>query len=191
MNLLNRAIVTLLAVFVLVAAGLVLLVIVGLVRPDQLALGSWLRDGLALLTQRERPEREWALALSLTLLPLSLLILLLELRPRRRKEAAVLLKQDESGRVTVAREGVQELATREATRVEGVLAARSQVTDGQGGLRVLCRVSIDPTANVPRLCEEIQERVKTAVEHHLGRPVAEVSVQVAPATEARSVPRVR
>ena len=192
MNLFNRVVVSLLALLLLVASGLVLLVVLGLVRPEQLPLGPWIQDGLAVLARRERPEWGWAIGISLALLPLTLLLLLLELRLRR-EAAPLTIKQNGAGRITVAREGVRELVTREASRVTGVMEASSRLEEGADGLRILCRVSVDPTASVPQLSQEVQERVKAAIEHHLGRPVTQVTVhtQLAPLAGRRSAPRVR
>jgi hypothetical protein len=144
MNLFNRAVVSLLTLLLLVASGLVLLVALGLVGPEQLALGGWVRDGLTVLARRERPEWSWAIGICLALLPLTLLLLLLELRPRR-EAAPLTIKQNGVGRITVAREGVQELVTREASRVTGVMEASSRLEEGTDGLRILCRVSVDPS----------------------------------------------
>jgi uncharacterized alkaline shock family protein YloU len=88
----------------------------------------------------------------------------------------VLLKQDGLGRVTVTRDGVRELVSREAGRVAGVMEVRPQVEENRNGMRILCRTSVDPAASVPELTRELQERVKAAVEHHLGRRVTEVRV---------------
>ena len=107
---------------------------------------------------------------------LGLLLLLLELRPPAREEPQVLLKQDGLGRVTVTRDGVRELVSREAGRVAGVMEVRPQVEENSKGMRILCRTSVDPAASVPELTRELQERVKAAVEHHLGRRVTEVRV---------------
>jgi len=104
------------------------------------------------------------------------------------------LKQDGLGRVTVARDGVRELVDREAGRVAGVMEVRSHIEQDHAGLRILCRLSVDPTRSVPDMTQELQERLKGVVEHHLGRPVAEVRVdaQVAPlASDRRAGRRVR
>jgi hypothetical protein len=52
----------------------------------------------------------------------------------------------------------------------------SRVEEGDRGLRVSCRVAVDPTADIPALTEALRERVKAALEHTVGRPVAEVQV---------------
>jgi uncharacterized alkaline shock family protein YloU len=74
-----------------------------------------------------------------------------------------------------------------------VMEVRSRVEEDPAGLRILCRVSVDPNANVPEVTQDLQQRLKAVVEHHLGRPVAEVSVdaQVAPLVSDRRGRRVR
>ena len=50
-----------------------------------------------------------------------------------------------------------------------------------------CRVAIDPISSVPELAREVQTKVGEAVQHHLGRPVEQVSVltQITPLTQTR------
>ena len=80
---------------------------------------------------------------------------------------------------------------REAGRVAGVMEVRSHIEEDPAGLRILCRLSVDPTGSVPEMTRELQERLKAVVEHHLGRPVTEVSVdaQVAPLVSDRRAGR--
>ena len=124
---------------------------------------------------------------SIVLLLVGLLLLFLELRPEPRAAPRITLKEDGLGRVTVARDGVRELADREAGRVAGVMTVRSQVEEDPTGLRILCRISVDPASSVPEMTQELQQRLKAVVEHHLGLPVAQVSVdaQVAPLVSDR------
>ena len=174
MNIFNRILAILLALLLVVGGVLALLSALGL--PDIQAFGTpWIQDGLRRLTQPNL--RSLAVIVSLLALLGGLLLLILELMPSQREPAAMALKQDELGRITVTRQGVQELVNREADRVDGVNQVRSQITEDKNGLRILCRLSVNPTANVPELAEEVRQRVKTAVEHHLGQPVAEVGVQ--------------
>ena len=51
----------------------------------------------------------------------------------------------------------------------------------------MCRVAVEPTADLPALTAALQERVKAALEHSVGRPVAEVRVD-AHVPEPRAVP---
>jgi uncharacterized alkaline shock family protein YloU len=72
-----------------------------------------------------------------------------------------------------------------------VTDVRSRFAESDGGLQVRCRVAVDPAASIPALTQELQARVKAAVEHTVGRPVTEVRVDahVAPRTGGRSAAR--
>ena len=176
MTVFNRVLIILLDLLLLVATGAVLLVSLGLAQPDQLAPTVWFYDRLRGFTQLDLASWGWTVGVSGVLFLLGLLLLLFELRPPPREEPQVLLKQDGLGRITVSRDGVRELVSREAGRVAGVMEVRPQVEENRKGMRILCRTSVDPSASVPELTRELQERVKAAVEHHLGRRVAEVRV---------------
>jgi hypothetical protein len=193
-NVFNRLLIILLALLLLIAVGAVLLVVLGLIRPEQIAPTPWFADRLVPFTQLDPTSRNWAVGISIVVFLVGLLLLFLELRPGPREEPRITLKQDGLGRVTVARAGVRELVDREAGRVAGVMEVRSRVEEDPAGLRILCRISVDPTGSVPEMTQELQERLKAVVEHHLGRPVADVSVdaQVAPlVSDRRAARRVR
>jgi uncharacterized alkaline shock family protein YloU len=193
MNVFNRALIVLLCLALLVATGAVLLVTLGLVSPAQLAPVPWFQDRLAPFTELDPTTWAQTVAACAVLLLVGLAVLVLELRPGPRAAAQMTLTQDALGRVTVAREGVVELVRRAAAGVPGVLAADARVDEGPQGLRLRSRVAVVPTANAAELAAEVQERVRAAVEHHLGRPVAEVRVdtRVASAPHARPARRVR
>lgn len=194
MNLFNRLLIVVLDLLLLIAAGAVLLTAVGVAEPQQLAPTPWLRDRLVPFTQLDPTSWNWTVGASIVLLLLGLLLLFVELRPGPREAPRITLKQDGLGRVTVARDGVRKLVDREAGQVAGVMEVRSRVEEDSEGLRILCRLSVDPTKSVPEVTQELQERAKMAVEHHLGRPVAAISVdaQVAPlAPDRRPGRRVR
>jgi hypothetical protein len=175
-NIFNRLLVVLLALLLLVAAGAVLLTTLGLTRPEQLAPAPWFVDRLVPFTQLDPTTRGWAVGVGIVLLLLGLLLLVVELRPGAREAPRITLKEDGLGRVTVERDGVRQLVDHEAGRVAGVMEVRSRVEEDPAGLRILCRVSVDPSRSVPDVTQELQERLKAVVEHHLGRPVANVSV---------------
>ncbi len=191
MSVFNRLLIILLDLLLLVAAGAVLLTAVGVTQPEQLAPTPWFVDRLVPFTQLDPTSWSWALGVSIVLLLVGLLLLFLELRPRPRESPRITLKQDGLGRVTVARDGVRELVDREAGRVAGVMEVRSRVEEDPAGLRILCRLSVDPTGSMPEMTQELQERLKVVVEQHLGRRVAEVSVdaQVAPLVSDRRAGR--
>ena len=187
MNVFNRLLIILLALVLLVAAGAVLLTTLRVTQPEQLSPTAWFVDRLVPFTQLDPTLWSWTVGASIVLLLVGLLLLFLELRPGPRAAPQITLKEDGLGRVTVTRDGVRELADREAGRVAGVMTVRSQVDEDPTGLRILCRISVDPASSVPEMTHELQQRLKAAVEHHLGLPVAQVSVdaQVAPLVSDR------
>jgi hypothetical protein len=192
-HLFNRLLLVLLALGLVVAAGAVLLVALGLAPPAALAPAPWFADRLAPFAGLDPASWGWTVGVGLALGLLGLLVLVLELRPGPREEPRLTLKRDGLGTVTVTRSGVRQVVEREAGRVAGVVEARARVQEGDRGLRVDCRVAVDPAADLPAVTEAVQARVKAAVEHAVGRPVAEVRVdaQVEPLGGAGGRPPAR
>jgi hypothetical protein len=192
MNVFNRVLIILLSLLVLAGATVVLLAMLGVAQPEHLAPTPWIRDRLQVLVQLNPAARARTIIASVVALLLAIVLVFFELRPARR-DARLELKQDALGRVTVAHEVARELVRREAGRIAGIMDVHPRLDVDSRGLRILCRVSVDPTASLPELTQQLQERVKASIEHHLGRPVTEVSVdtQLAPLADRRPRRRVR
>ena len=190
MNAFNRVLAILVALLLIAAASLVLLVSLGLLDPQTIGT-PWIQDGLLRLRLPEFGMRDIGIVLSALTLLIGLLLLILELTRRETEPASVTLKQNNLGRVTITRNGIHELVNREADRVEGVREVRSEIREGSRGLRILCRLAVDRGANVQVLADEVQQRVKAAVEHHLGQPVGEVAVQTQVVSSKSRTRRVR
>jgi hypothetical protein len=186
MNLFNRALILLLSLLVLAGATVVLLAMLGVAQPEHLAPTPWVRDRLQVLVELDRAGRARTIIASIVALLSAMVLAFLELRPARR-DARLTLKEDALGRVTVAHGVVRELVRREAGRIPGVIEVHPRFDVDRRGLRILCRVSVDPTASLAELTQQLQERVKASLEYHLGRPVAEMSVdtELAPLADRR------
>jgi divalent metal cation (Fe/Co/Zn/Cd) transporter len=189
----NRLLAILLALVLLVAGGAALLTALRVAQPAQIAPTPWFADRLVPFTQLDPTLWNWTVGVSLGLILVALLLLFVELRPAKRAASRITLKQDGLGRVTVALDGVRDLVDREAGRVAGVKGVRSRVDETPAGIQLLCNITVDPASSVPELTHELQQRLKAAVEHHLGLPVSQVSVdaRVAPLVIDRRPRRVQ
>jgi hypothetical protein len=179
----NRLLIVLLGLVVLVGAAIVLLTALGLLQPASAApAGPWFVDRLAPFAQLDPTLWVWTVAVSVALIVLALLVLFIELWPRSRAPQRITLKDDASGRVTVALDGLRELVEREAGHVAGIERTRAQVAETPEGLQISCRISVDPSSSVPQMTDDLRQRLKTSVEHHVGLTVSRVYVdaQVAP-----------
>jgi hypothetical protein len=176
MNTFNRLLIILLALVVLVAAGGVLLTTLRLTQPAQIAPNPWFADRLGPFAQLDPTSWGLSVGVCVGLIVVALVLLFLELRPEPRPPARITLKADGLGRVTVPLDSVQKLVDWEAGHMPGVTRARSQVTEGLDGLQILCRVSVAPASSVPDLTRELQERLKSVVQHDVGLAVTQVSI---------------
>ena len=193
MALFNRILIILLSVVAIISAGAVLLTTLGLIQPSQAAAsGSWVAERLLQFTQLDSTTWRSTVVVSLAIILLALALFVFELLPGRRAPRTITLRDDTAGKVTVALDGLRKLADREAGRVPGVVQARSDVAEDPPGLRIACRVAVDPSKSVPDMSEKLRERVKTSVEHHVGVAVTQVLVEtsVSPAATNRRPRRV-
>lgn len=174
MNILNRVLAIVFALLVLAAAGLVLVVTLGLIRPQQFGI-PLLGEMLAPFANLERPADLWAATAAGVLILLALVLLVAELTPPKRDEKLT-VKHDELGRVSISQRSLRRLANREAGQVPGVMEAESDLDQTKQGIEVRSRVSVDPASDVPELADQVRERVKGALERHLGREVKQVAV---------------
>ena len=109
-----------------------------------------------------------------------------------------LLEKGNIGEVRIADEVVAIIAGLAATEVEGVASMVGNITNelvGRLGMKNLAKgvkVDISPEAvvvdmalnmeygyNIPKTSEQVQDRVKTAIENMTGLKVAEVNVRIA------------
>jgi hypothetical protein len=191
-TLFNRLVIIVLAVVVLVGAVVTLLTTVGLIQPTQVAgAGSWFVDRLIPFAQQDAPTSAVTVGVCLVLILVAVLLLVLELRPGPREARRITLKEDAFGRVTVTLDGLRALADREAAAVAGVTRARSEVAQEPPGLRIACHVTVDPKSSVPELTETLRERLKSAVEHHVGLTVSHLSIDTRVASPVASSQRRR
>lgn len=177
MNVLNRIVASLTLAATAAAAVAILLVLSPLAEPAEFAVGAWLGAGLVQLDTLTAPTRSWVVAGAGGALLLALTLLYLELTTLAKRPARLILRESGLGNVSVHVDGVRALASREATMVEGVREARTQLRHDGDGLRLACHVAVDPSVDLPELSRTVQERVRHAVQHHLGEAVTEVSIE--------------
>lgn len=190
MNLVNRIIMTLGALFIFAFGTTTFLLLTGIVVPANrylraiLALYSAYR-AIALLSGS---SANTAILLSLLVGVVGLIFLILEVAPlgrlfRKREEKRYIVRQDSLGEVSVQRSMVRDLVQHESEATPGVVHAEPEVKDGSNGLRIGIHADLAWDADAPGIGQALQERIKESVQTHLGLPIAEVRVttQAAPA----------
>jgi hypothetical protein len=183
MNALNRGLAILLGLL-LFAGGAAAAVVVSVPEWRQ-AIDAWLPQGMEQLSVLL--EQQWDLLFGgFVVAVIGLALLLVELRTQRAASQLV-LREDSAGEVTILVDSTRRLVDHVAERIPNVKEAQALVLPTPKGLRVRCRVTVDPAANVPELAREVQSQIGAALEHHLGRPVDEVSVsaQIMPLSTPR------
>jgi hypothetical protein len=193
MNVLNRLLLILLSLVALIGSVAVLLVTLGLAEPAMLAPSPWFRNQMETFTDLESMTWNWTVGITSAVTLISLLLLVLELRPGPRKPSRLVVRRDGLGQVTMRRDSIRDLVNWEVAQISGVMEVQSHMVEDPDGLRIHCRVSLDPQANASEVAKALQERIKAAIEQHVGRHVSQVTVdtQLAPLTERRSGRRVR
>ncbi len=177
MNVFNRLLVIAIGLGALGGASLLVLLAANLITPEQITQASWLLARLQSVDAFVAQHQLMTILAGLVTVALCLVLLYYELRPASMSEPQLVLQQDARGRLTVSLAGVRELANRAAGQVAGVMEATTMVTPKAKGLWVQSLVSVDPSAKLVDLGEELKKRVTAALEEHLGYPVADVRVK--------------
>ena len=112
---------------------------------------------------------------------------------------AVLLKSDENiGQVQIADDVVAMIASRAATEVEGVNAMAGNITNElmskvgvknltkgvkvdvlEGNVTVDLAVTMEYGYNIPATCQQVQQKVKAAIENMTGLTCSDVNIRIA------------
>jgi hypothetical protein len=170
MNTFNRVLVVVIAAVAVAAAAAVILIAAGLLTPAQLGPFG---PAVNLLAWQGQPALTGAIAA--LVLAGGILLLVAELRTAGRTRR-LLVKHDELGAVVADVDGIEALVAREGRRVGGVREIRPRVDEKNGKILITERVAVARDANLAEVSRELQARTKSAVEHHIGRPVAAVRV---------------
>lgn len=193
MDVVNRIVILLLSIGALAFSVIGLLLLGGVVTPEQVSPGGVLHAQWAFFPQLQEAGATTAAIVCGALVALGLLFLVLELWPGRREPDHYLVKSDELGQVTVTRKSINGLVQHEAATVNGVREVRPDVQDTPRGLRVVTRASLFPDVEAASAGQALQERIQQAIQRQLGLQVAEVQVttQLEPFSRAGSQRRVQ
>lgn len=170
--------------FLLFGSSSILLITTGALDPQQWVPTPW-DQVLIPFTQLDTSHGLSVVGICLGVSIISVVFLLIELRPPSTKVPVLMVEKDHLGQITASISSIRDLVNREATNIQGVQEIRTQVHNSSKGIHLQCRLSVAPHANTSQLGQQIQERVKRAVEHFLGKPVLGINVQtqIAPLTK--------
>lgn len=175
MDLLNRLIVTLLAIMLVTAGGFVVGASSGWMPASTLGQAPALARLAVTLQDVSGMTSFWVSAGGGGSLVLGLVLLWLEVRPRRR-ERLLILQRDKIGEVTVSLVGMKRLADFVIGDLPGVEAVASEARANGEGLQFRCKLVVKPDANTPALAETIRTRLSSAVETHVGLPATTIHI---------------
>lgn len=180
MNIFNRLVVILVDLALIIGAVLILLITFGAVQSAQVLpgglgeslAGQWLTSFTVM-----QPNATLVTTISaIAILVVGLLLLVYELRPAP-QQRTITIRNDGLGNVTVRTESVRDLILYTVAQIPDVLQVQPHIETTSQGVRVRCRTAVTPDASIPQVGAEMQARIKSAVEQHLGLKVADVAVQ--------------
>lgn len=125
--------------------------------------------------------------ISLAVAVLALAAAWLELRTFARPRPRLVLSRGGLGEVAINLDQISSLAQRETEHVSGVREVETSAHALKDGINVKQTVSVEPEMAYMPLAEQVQQRVKRSLEHHLGFPVARVEVLLQHASLRKSV----
>ena len=164
------------SIFLVVGSSSLFLFTIGVVDPQEWFPAPW-HEVFTPFTQLD-PSRGWSIVgLCVGGLIVGVILLFLELRPHGTKVPTLTIEKDNLGNITASMTSIQDLANREAETIEGVRESLTQVQNSSRGIHLKCRLSVAPHTNASQLGQQVQERIKAAVEHFLGKPVLGINLQ--------------
>lgn len=184
MNIFNRIMVIIGSICLVLGSGSLLLITTGVVDPQEWLPAPW-HEVFTPFTQLN-PAHGWSvLGMCLGGSLVGVLLLWLELRSRSTKVPELVVEKDNLGNISASISSIQDLVNREAENIEGVRESLTQVKNSSRGIHLQCRLSVDPQTSASQIGQQVQERIKTAVEHFLGKPVLGINLQtqIAPLTK--------
>jgi len=184
MNIFNRIMVIIGSILLITGSCSLLLITIGVLDPQEWVFAPWHQIFIP-FTQLD-PSRGWSVVvICLGVLIMGALLLFVELRPHSTKVPTLIIEKDGLGHITASIRSVQDLVNREAENIEGVQESLTHVQDSSRGIHLRCRLSVAPQASASQLGQQVQERIKAAVAHYLGKPVLGINLQtqMAPLTK--------
>lgn len=176
MPLFNRIMMIVGSICLIMGSSSVFLITIGVINPQEWVPTPW-HEVFTLFTHLD-PSRGWSVVgICFGGLIVGLFLLTLELRSHSNKVPALVVEKDDLGKITASMSSIQDLVNREAENIEGVRESLTHIQNSSRGIHLQCRLSVTPHANASQLGQQVQERIKTAVEHFLGKPVLGIDLQ--------------
>jgi hypothetical protein len=173
----NRTMMIILSIAIVAAGVIVLLVIFGADSVLSMFPQGWMHDYVSRLTDLSGTPRTLAIGYTIVAVAAGLLLLLFELATMRRPERTLRVASDERGSMAIDERSVKQLVDAVSREVHGVRDTRSDIKERSGALRITVWPIVALGINVPNATNEIQGRVKEAVETLIGVPVSDVVVK--------------
>lgn len=114
--------------------------------------------------------------ISLVFFTLSVMFLLSGVRSSKDKRAVS--KHTNIGEIRISLNSIENIAFNTSKKINGVRDSKISVTKLEDGVDIVVRIVIMPDLSIPAVSEDVQERVKKAVEETSGVAVKQVKVIV-------------
>src|SRR5215471_15265309 len=151
MNVFNRILIILLCLVAIAFSIIVFLLVGGVIRPAQISPVGFLLSFWNIFAQLNQSNATIAAVVCALLVIVALIILILEFNILRRDPEEFLVREENLGKVTVARNSVRHLVGYEAKAIPGVIETRQTVEKGPNGLRVHIRALLYPEVEAPEV----------------------------------------
>ncbi|HTE86628.1 MAG TPA: DUF308 domain-containing protein [Dehalococcoidia bacterium] len=185
MNVFNRVALLILAAALLVYCCAGAVVAAGGIATQSIPGVSWLYKPLAPFAGLSGGAAIAAFAVCAVLILLALALLVAEVVSNGQQHSALTLLDDGSGRVTLDRRVVRDLAQHEARTVFGVIDCWIDVRTEHGSLVLTGRLTVDRYANLFDASTAVRDHVKQSVERSLGQTVSEIRLRCAAGSPRR------
>lgn len=177
MDIFNRLLLAVLALGMLAAAVVIFLVAGEIASPGDLAPDGWLRDQLREIDELGGDRKTTTLASVAAAGVVAVVLLALEPLPLFTMERMVVADAAGKG-FGIYGDSIRALIERAGSEIQGVTGVTSSFRKTPEGLRISCRVRLAPSANMPEVGSQLQDKAKAAVEGMAGVKVAEIRLKL-------------
>lgn len=172
-----NALIAVLVALLLIAAGAVILLVMGeVINPDDMP-GEWFTPQLQAIADSSGTEQAINIAIGIGLIVLGVILLGLQLIPFMGEPKMLLISSADAGTIRVAVDSVEQLAERTVQSNRAVTSNDCSIDPDESGLRVRCHAVLVMGSEVPTVASDIQASIKDVIERLVGVPVTDVTVR--------------
>lgn len=168
MNTFNRIFVSLTALLLLLFALIWMLLIFGVILPDDLNLPISLSENIRQFYEEDWQNRFFATSVAFGAMLISGVLFYFELREFFRREKRILISSDDLGKVEITESCIQKLVEYEAKLLDKSSTSITQILQKRDGLSLKSKIVTQDKTKISELGKQLRQNIQKKLEKNLG-----------------------